>query len=460
MTRLVCCCFSLIALFSSAAVAEELQMGVAEIDITPPLGYRMSGYFSERLSDGVLDPLKAKALLLNQGETEVLLVFCDVVAISLDVSERARRMIENELKIPKAHISISATHSHTGPLYFGALREHFHQKKVSETGSDPYESIDYPKTLAINLLKAAEQARQNLQAVTLTAGYGTEDRLAFNRRFHMKNGTVRFNPGYQNPDIVRVAGPIDPEIGLLEFHSAAGKPLAGLVNYALHLDTVGGTKYSADYPFHLSNALQKYRGADYVSLFGTGTCGDINHVDVTQKTRRPADEIGAMLAESVQKALPDLKPVSSVSLAIKSERVNAPVQEYSKEEIEAARAAMKQVASSAVPFLERVRNYKIMALELRGTDTIPLEVQVVRLNAETAIVLLPGEVFVELGMQIKQDSPFETTLVIELTNDAPGYIPTSKAFVEGSYETVNSRIKPGYGEKMAETAIRLLKELK
>ena len=439
--------------------AQDFQIGVAEIEITPPLGYRMSGYFSERLSDGVLDPLKAKALFLKQDETEVLFLFCDLVGISLEVSGNARQQIFAELKIPIEHITVSATHSHTGPMYFGALREHFHQKKVKQDGSDAYESIDYPATLAHKLLEVAHSAKDNLQSATVTAGYGNEDRVAFNRRFHMKNGTVRFNPGYQNPDIVRVAGPIDPEIGLIEFRSAFRKPIAGLVNYALHLDTVGGTKYSADYPFYLSNTLQKFRGKDYVSFFGTGTCGDINHVDVTKTSRRQADEIGALLGESVKEALPDLKSVSSISLAVKSAKLNAPVQEFSLEEVEAARAAMEQVDSRSVPFLDRVRNYKIMALELRGTSTIPIEVQAVRLSSDTAIVFLPGEVFVELGMQIKEESPFETTLVIELTNDTPGYIPTRKAFLEGSYETVNSRIKPGYGEKMAEMAIRLLKEL-
>jgi len=75
------------------------------------------------------------------------------------------------------------------------------------------------------------------------------------------------------------------------------------------------------------------------------------------------------------------------------------------------------------------------------------------------LVGLPGEVFVDLGLAIKQASPFATTLVIELCQDAPGHIPTEKAFTEGSYETVNSRIAPGGGEKMTQTAIRLLKEL-
>jgi hypothetical protein len=76
-----------------------------------------------------------------------------------------------------------------------------------------------------------------------------------------------------------------------------------------------------------------------------------------------------------------------------------------------------------------------------------------------AIVTLPGEVFVELGLHVKSSSPFKTTLVIELANDAPGYIPTKKAFVEGGYEVMNSRVAPGGGEAMAETAIRLLNKV-
>jgi len=96
---------------------------------------------------------------------------------------------------------------------------------------------------------------------------------------------------------------------------------------------------------------------------------------------------------------------------------------------------------------------------MRGSETIPLEVQVFRLSRDVAVVGLPGEVFVDLGLAIKRASPFATTLVIELCQDAPGYIPTKKAFAEGSYETINSRVAAGGGEIMAEAAVRLLKAL-
>ena len=112
-----------------------------------------------------------------------------------------------------------------------------------------------------------------------------------------------------------------------------------------------------------------------------------------------------------------------------------------------------------MPFLKRVEAYKILALAMRGGERIPLEVQVFRLSKDVAVVGLPGEVFVELGLAIKRASPFATTLVIELCQDAPGYLPTKKAFAEGSYETVNSRIQPGGAEMLVQAATRLLKAL-
>jgi hypothetical protein len=225
------------------------------------------------------------------------------------------------------------------------------------------------------------------------------------------------------------------------------------------LDTVGGTEYSGDYPAVLQIRLRAAFGDGFLSMFGAGTCGDINHVDVSIQGRRSTDEIGTMLAETVAAALPKLPLVESPSLAVRSRRVDYPKQIYTPEQSDSARQAMVDVANPQIDFLVRVENTKIVDLQLRPGETIPLEVQVFRLGPETALVTLPGEVFVDLGLAIKNASPFDTTLVIELTNDTPAYIPTRRAFVEGSYETVNSRIQPGGGEKMVETAIELLREL-
>jgi neutral ceramidase len=439
----------------------QLTAGLAVADITPPIGYRMSGYFNERLSTGTLNPLHAKAIVLRQGDASAAMVFCDIIGMSLDVSSRARRLAAERTGIPESNILIAATHSHTGPLYFGALRKHFHDTAVAEHGDDPCEKVDYAEELVGKLVGAITQANTAAKPVLLAAGSTDQQGLSFNRRFHMKDGTVRFNPGVLNPDIVGAAGPIDPEVGMVFFRDADGDcPIAAIINFALHLDTIGGTNYAADYPYYLEQLLREKYGDKFVLLFGTGTCGDINHIDVTKKERLQTDYIGRSLAETVNAKKESLKIIPEPLLGVVTGIVEAPLQQFGPDKVAWARENIKKVGTKELSFLEQVEAYKILAIQMRRSRTIPLEVQVFRLSRDVAVVGLPGEVFVDLGLAIKQASPFATTLVIELCQDAPGYIPTKKAFAEGSYETVNSRVAPGGGEMIAEAAIRLLKELR
>ncbi|HEY2252370.1 MAG TPA: neutral/alkaline non-lysosomal ceramidase N-terminal domain-containing protein, partial [Planctomycetaceae bacterium] len=439
--------------------------GVAVVDITPPPGFRMSGYFNERLNTGTHDPLLAKAVVFRQGNQQAALVFCDLIGIARSVTGRARELAAQKTGIPAANILIHGTHSHTGPLYDGALRKHFHDQAVAKHGKDPEEVIDYSDFLVLRLVEAVAQAHAAAQPMTVLAGIAEQRGLSFNRRFHMKDGSVRFNPGKLNADIIRPAGPVDNDLGLIVLQSAASKQnVAGLTVFALHLDTVGGTEYSADYPIYLERTLRQTLGNKFVSLFGNGTCGDINHVDVTnklpQKGHEEAARIGTALAETVSSAIPALKPLAAPKLAIRSATVEVPIQQYSPAEIAQAKLDIFKVGTSQLSFLDQVKATKIMNLQLRSPASLPIEIQVFRLADDLAIVGLPGEVFVDLGLAIKRGSPFARTLVIELCNDNPAYIPTKKAFVEGSYETVNSLIQPGGGEAMVETALRLLNEIK
>ncbi|MCX7048422.1 MAG: hypothetical protein NTX50_23420 [Candidatus Sumerlaeota bacterium] len=440
--------------------AQDIQAGVAVADITPPVPYRMSGYFSERLSTGVDNPLQAKAIVIRQGSKRIAMVFCDLIGLPREVSSEARKQASAKTGIPVTHILLAATHTHTGPLYNDALRQHFHELAVSKLGRDPYETVDYPTQLISKIVHAIALADAATTSARLAAGTTEQQGLSFNRRFHMKDGSVRFNPGPLNPDIVRAAGPIDPQAGIVLVRGAAdGAAKAALVNFALHLDTTGGTMYSADYPFYVERSLRETLGADFMLLYGTGTCGDINHIDITRKQRPKADEIGTSLAQTLKAALPGLAPVSAPALAMRSEAVRVPLQRFPDEKLAWAKENIHKVGSRDLSFLEQVEAYKILSVKQLGGDSIPLEVQVIKLSGDVAIVGLPGEVFVDFGLAIKRASPFATTLVIELCEDCPGYIPTQKAFAEGSYETVNSRIAPGGGEMMTDLAIRLLKEL-
>jgi hypothetical protein len=449
-------------LASRCGAAERLQGCGAVVNITPPIPFRMSGYFNERLSTGTKDPLHAKAVVFKQGDESAALAFCDLVGISGEVSTKARQMASEATGIPFENIVVAATHSHTGPMYFGALSKHFHDRRVAQTGKDPYDPADYVTKLIDKIVQAIVQAKASLQPVELTSGVVEEGRLSFNRRFIMKDGSVRWNPGQLNPNIVRPAGPIDPQVGVVLIkRPGADIPEAAIVSFAMHLDTTGGSEYSADYPRFVEDYLRKPFGPPFMLLFGSGTCGNINHIDVSLKSKRPPEEIGQMLGETIERAVrqPELWSKAEPALAVRRVIVDAPLQTFSDAEVAAAGKNMDLIGTRDLPFLEQVNANKIMDMERWDGGSIPLEVQAFRLNRDTAIVSLPAEIFVEIGLAIKAASPFKNTLVIELGNESLGYIPDKKGFAEGAYEAVNSRVEPGTGERLVEAAIGLLKEL-
>lgn len=444
--------FFFAAASSLTAAPDVLQVGVSTADITPPAAARMSGYFVERLSTGIKDPLQAKVMVFKQGEIQAALVFCDLIGMPSPLADSIRTEAARRSGIPAENIGVACTHTHTGPLYYGPLFRLFRERAIARHGKDPLE-FDYPAWLMDTIADTVTAAAQQAAPAAIEAGTAQEERLAFNRRFHMRGGGVRFNPGQQNPDIVRAAGPIDPDVGMLLVRRE-GRATAMLSVFSLHLDTTGGTQFSADYPFYLERTLRQAFGQSFTSLFGAGACGDINHIDVTLKTRRSTDRIGTMLAHTVNAHIPKLTPVRP-ELAVYSEDLNALLR--TPDRIEWAESNKPLIGTAELSFLETVETCTLLDLQTLPAR-LPLEVQVFRLGADTAIVLLPGEVFVDLGLMIKKASPYANTLVVELANGNPAYIPTETAFREGSYETINSRIVPGWGERMVDTALNLLNQ--
>ena len=359
---LVCVAAALLAGVGQARAAEPaISAGVAVADITPPIGYRMSGYFSERPSTGTHDPLQAKAIVWRQGDEQAALVVCDLCAVYATVTDPARTRAQQKTGIPASHILIAATHTHTGPLYFNALREHFHNKAVAKGGSDPCEKVDYPAQLTDKLVQVIADAQAAARPARLDAGTAEQQGLSFNRRFHMKDGSVRCNPGSRNPDIVRPAGPIDPQVGVVLVRDAAdNRPVASLTVFALHLDTTGGTLYSADYPYYLEQALRQSLGDRLVSVFANGTCGDINHFDVTGRQTLKTQYIGETLAATVNASLPGLKPLTQPRLAVRSEVVQLPLRTYTPDEVALAEKAMDTLGTREKPVMDLVKAYEIM----------------------------------------------------------------------------------------------------
>ena len=206
------------------------------------------------------------------------------------------------------------------------------------------------------------------------------------------------------------------------------------------------------------------RRADCPLYFTNGACGDINHVDVSTKDpQKGFDEsrrIGTILAGEVIKTYGRLKPVNADAIRFNREVVKLELPKFTEEELLKARQTAVKFGKDAPTFLERVNAFKIIDVAARQGKPWEVDVQVIALGDDVAWVGLPGEIFVELGLAIKEASPYRCTIIAELANSAIGYIPTKKAFEQGNYEPISARCAPGSGELLAETAIRLLNDLK
>ncbi len=444
-----------------------LLAGAAAVDISPPVGWRRSGGYDELISVGVHDPLFAKALVLRQGDEQFAIVVCDLTGMFREVSDRIRRRTSRLTGIPVERIVVSATHTHGGPEYWGVLRDVWHEGAVRRLGRDPHESIDYVGQLVERCARAIEIASRGAVSVQAEAGSAEQEGLAFNRRFHMRDGTVRFNPGVHNPDILRPAGPTDRELPIVLFRSTANKrPLVSLTTFAMHTAVYGGEEFGACFPGEMQRSLSEALGEKFVSIFGEGTAGDVNHVDVSSKRELPAKErsveIGRTLAKTVLDTIPKLEPCRAPSLAAGAVTVHAGVLPVFDEQVARARGILSGELSPRPDFLLQVDSYRILNAERMRKehgDLYPMEIQAARLDEGTALVTLPHEIFVELGMAIKTRSPFKRTLVISLANDMDFYVATRRAYAEGSYEISTSPVQPGTGEKLVDAAVGLLKAL-
>jgi hypothetical protein len=446
----------------SPTQAAEIRAGVAAVDITPSMGVSMAGYYHERGADGVLDPLFSKALVIESGGERTALVVLDLISVRREVTDQARAAIEQTTGIKAGYIMISATHAHTGP----ALAD------PGGTGSNlagPKRiAAEYTAALPGKIAESVRLANERLRPAQLEVAKGRCEDLTFNRRYFMRDGSVGWNPGKTNPEIVMPAGPSDPEVSLLyvEEPGARGptQAIATYVNFAMHPDTCGGSKISADWPGALSRVLAGYHGTNHVTLVANGTCGNLNHLDTSwrwpQGTAIEQHRIGTILGASVFQAYKHFAPVTAGPLRAKSERVELDLPEITPAEVEEAKQTLAATTDDrGGNFMKLVRSHRALDVAGRGGKPHCVEVQAIALGNDVAWVSLPGELFVELGLAIKKRSPFPQTFVVELANESIGYIPDRRSYAEGNYEPESARCAAGSGERLVDAAVRLLTDM-
>lgn len=453
---------------------KPFRAGAATANITPELGGAIVGNFTTPIARNIHDELHARCVVLDNGETRMAIVVCDSLGLAQSVCDAARSVIHGENSIPEGNILISATHSHSGTSTQGTNRFEL-----------AIELDDYQKFVVRRIADGVRRAAHNLAPAKIGWGTARNDKQVFNRRWLMKPGSippnplggtndlVRMNPPRANPNLVKPAGPIDPEICFIALQSTNGKPIAMLANYSLHY--VGGVPegdISADYFGVFCDRLQQLLGADrqnppFVAMLSNGTSGDINNIDFSKpekKTTAPYEKMRVVaddLARTTLKSYKKIKFHDWVPLAGQLQLVEVGVRHPTSAQLE---RAQKIVAAAGNPpqFHSMEQIYADRTLRLNEYPaTLPIPVQALRIG-EVGIAGLPNEIFCETGLELKRRSPFKPTFTMEIANGYYGYLPTPEQHKLGGYETWlgTNRFQEDTSTKYVEALLRMWDELK
>lgn len=285
----------------------RLRAGAFAMNITPTkFPISVNGNMQDVLATTAHDPLHARCLVLDDGKTKIALVVCDSCMIPRELLDAAKQRASKATGIPTSHMLVSATHAHSAPTVAGVFQ------------SEP--DSDYVAFLTEKIAAGIVKAHANLAQAQVGWAVGKDATQVFNRRWHLKPGSlnkdpfdgttdkVRMNPGYRNADVDRPAGPVDPDVTVLSVRTPQGRPLALLGNYSLHY--VGGVPaLSADYFGAFADRIQGLldvpRGEPpFVGILSNGTSGDVNNVDFSGPppgARKPGERV-RLVADSVARA--------------------------------------------------------------------------------------------------------------------------------------------------------------
>lgn len=461
----------LIIVLPLEVAAETLRAGAATSNITPEIGREIIGGFVPFPSTHIHDELHARCMVLDDGSTKLAIVVCDLLGISRVVSDDARQLIAERHGIPREHVLISATHTHSAASALG---------KDSRKLDQPAD--DYQRFVARRIADAVTRAINNLRPAEIGFGTAQAPEHVFNRRWYMKPGTVplnpfggtdtvKMNPPRGNGNLVEPAGPTDPTVSFLAVRGVDGYPIGLYAAYSLHyVGAVDRGNVSADYFAVFSEHLKRKIGPPddpdtppFVAMMANGTSGDINNINFLNPRgrRKPYEQIryvGRDVAEKVHAALEEVSYKADVRLAA---AYREPVIEWRHPTEEEARWAEETV--EAGPQSDRDLSYiyaqraQVMA-NYPPTTTVPLQVFQI---GDVCIGTMPFEIFCEIGLEFKTRSPRQPALMVSLAHGYFGYLPTPRQHRLGGYETWlgTNRVEPDASNKLLEHLLDMAKSL-
>ncbi len=424
-----------------------LRAGACAIDITPEkFPVSRNGGLQDRQATIAYDPLHARCLVLENGETRIAIAVCDSTAIPRDIFDAAKAKASARTGIPVENMLLSATHTHSAVTVTGVFQ------------SEPEEA--YRKFLTQQIASGIIRAAAQLEPARVGWAVGSDPTQVFNRRWVMKSGykyfdpfglgtdKVKMNPRPGGPELDKPTGPVDPQIGMLSVQSHDGRPIALLANYSLHY--VGGVPsnmLSADYFGEFARRFTQRIGATkldppFVGIMSNGTSGDINNVD----RRVPYDQrdmfeqiriVALSVTDEAYRAYQQIEYHDWVPLKMREAEIDLGVRIPTQQEVARAKELIEKAGPGPYKKLEELYARETLFMA-DYPKKVSVKLQAIRIG-ELGIVSSPCETFAETGLAIKSGSPLKPTFTIELANGYNGYLPTSEQHALGGYETWRAR---------------------
>ncbi len=444
---------------ASGAEAQTLRAGAAQVDISPrSFPVIVNCGMLERTSNKLTFPLFARALVLEDGRTRLAIAVVDSCMMPRELIDKAKSLAHSRTGIAVDKMLISATHTHSAPSVFACL------------GSDTQQ--DYAAALPALIADAIAAAARNVQPAQ--AGWAVEEdwehthcrRWIFRADampvdpFGLRTVRANMHPGYQNPDAISESGPVDPALTVLSVQSAEGKPLAVLANYSQHYfgdEPVGPDYYGR---FARRMAEQIGGGAEFVAMMSQGTSGDQMWMDYgAPKSTITLDGYASAVADSAMKAYRRIRYEKSVPLGMVETKLTLARRLPDAERLAWAQKTVAEMGGRKPKNQPEV--YAREQLFLVEEPRRELKLQALRIGGLN-IHAIPNEVFALTGLKLKQQSPFETVMNIELANGAEGYIPPAEQHRLGGYTTWAARsagLEVGAEARITETLLRMSEQL-
>ncbi len=427
-----------------------MRAGASKEDITPPVGVKMGGFAARyKGAEGVHDNLYARALYLEGRGGASLLIANDLLNIPDSLALEMKEELAKRLGMEENGILISATHTHSGPSL------------PPDITADLYEAGlgNYSSVLRERILTAAFKSVEKARTAKLGWGVGRVI-VGFNRR--------------------SFSGPVDPDVNVLLVADESGSPIASLVNYACHGVVLGDTNYliSADYPGVVSRIIESRLNANHEALFMNGADGDINPLTSLgyscPGTFEDVEAVGRIVAYAALNTMRFIKTVEEPVIRAVGKKVTLPLAEPSEEtarrllenqekhvsELKARNADMETIMRNKAILNYYEKNLK-MIREMPFEKTVETTLQAVRIG-DAALVGIPGEPLVEVGIRVKKNSPLSPTSIVSYANGYCGYIAISEAYEQGGYEVTPTwwnRLTKGSAESLIQESVSLINRL-